>query len=93
MGDQGGLSAHLIPFGAIVQIRTALRLPPAIRGVLMPDAHYGYALPVGGVVAYDRAVAPFMPRSATGRPSALVYGKHKKTTSPNVLVVLGTCGG
>lgn len=54
---------------------TALRLPPAIRGALMPDAHYGYALPVGGVVAYDRAVAPFMSRSATGRPSALVYGK------------------
>lgn len=49
----------LIDPAAIDQIRTALRLPPAIRGALMPDAHHGYALPVGGVVAYDRAVAPY----------------------------------
>lgn len=50
---------NLIDPSAVVQIRTALRLPPAIRGALMPDAHHGYALPVGGVVAYDRAVAPY----------------------------------
>ena len=50
---------HLVEPGAIEQIRMALRLPPAIRGALMPDAHQGYALPVGGVIAYDRAVAPY----------------------------------
>ncbi len=53
------IGAHLIEPGAIEQIRTALRLPPAVRGALMPDAHQGYALPVGGVIAYDRAVAPY----------------------------------
>ncbi|WP_322496087.1 RtcB family protein [Chloroflexus sp.] len=53
------IGEHLVEPGAIEQIRTALRLPPAIRGALMPDAHQGYALPVGGVIAYDRAVAPY----------------------------------
>ncbi|WP_322821987.1 RtcB family protein [Chloroflexus sp.] len=53
------IGAHLIEPGAIEQMQTALRLPPAIRGALMPDAHQGYALPVGGVIAYDRAVAPY----------------------------------
>ncbi len=53
------IGEHLVEPGAIDQIKTALRLPPAIRGALMPDAHQGYALPVGGVIAYDRAVAPY----------------------------------
>lgn len=44
---------------AVDQISTALKLPIAQRGALMPDAHPGYALPIGGVVAYHRALAPF----------------------------------
>lgn len=40
------IGEHLVEPGAIDQIKTALRLPPAIRGALMPDAHQGYALPV-----------------------------------------------
>ena len=43
---------------AVAQIELALRLPIAVRGALMPDAHVGYALPVGGVLAAHRAVAP-----------------------------------
>lgn len=46
--------------GAVAQLELALRLPVAVRGALMPDAHSGYALPVGGVFAAHRAVAPAM---------------------------------
>ncbi len=45
---------------AVDQLQLALRLPVAVRGALMPDAHPGYALPVGGVFAAHRAVAPAM---------------------------------
>jgi tRNA-splicing ligase RtcB (3'-phosphate/5'-hydroxy nucleic acid ligase) len=45
---------------ALEQLRLALRLPVAVRGALMPDAHVGYALPIGGVVALHGAVAPAM---------------------------------
>jgi tRNA-splicing ligase RtcB len=45
---------------AIAQLELALRLPIAVRGALMPDAHPGYALPVGGVFATYNAVAPAM---------------------------------
>lgn len=46
--------------GAVAQIELALRLPVAVQGALMPDGHVGYALPVGGVFAAHRAVAPAM---------------------------------
>src|SRR5262245_16835328 len=45
---------------AVAQLELALRLPIAIQGALMPDAHPGYALPIGGVFAAHRAVAPAM---------------------------------
>ena len=45
---------------AVAQIELALRLPIAVRGALMPDAHVGYALPIGGVLAAHRAVSPAM---------------------------------
>jgi len=45
---------------ALAQLELALRLPIAIQGALMPDAHPGYALPIGGVFAAHRAVAPAM---------------------------------
>lgn len=40
------------------QLEEACRLPVAITGALMPDAHVGYALPVGGVAALKNAVSP-----------------------------------
>lgn len=49
-----------IEYSAVEQIRLALRLPIAVAGALMPDAHHGYTLPVGGVFAAHRAVAPSM---------------------------------
>src|SRR5436305_9655852 len=36
----------------------AMRLPISVAGALMPDAHPGYALPIGGVLATDGVVIP-----------------------------------
>ncbi|HZL38067.1 MAG TPA: RtcB family protein [Tepidisphaeraceae bacterium] len=41
------------------QMRQAARLPIAVSGALMPDAHLGYGLPIGGVLATDNAVIPY----------------------------------
>ncbi len=49
-----------IDSSAVAQLELALRLPIAVQGALMPDAHPGYALPIGGVFAAHRAVAPAM---------------------------------
>ncbi|WP_256003541.1 RtcB family protein [Pedobacter deserti] len=40
-----------IESGALAQMRTAINLPIAVAGALMPDAHQGYGLPIGGVLA------------------------------------------
>ncbi|MFM8891423.1 MAG: RtcB family protein [Planctomycetia bacterium] len=44
---------------AIEQMRQAMRLPVAVAGALMPDAHVGYGLPIGGVLATENAVVPY----------------------------------
>ncbi|MBC9932300.1 RtcB family protein [Chitinophaga qingshengii] len=41
------------------QMEVAMALPVTVRGALMPDAHMGYGLPVGGVLATDNAVIPY----------------------------------
>ncbi len=41
------------------QMRNACRLPVSVAGALMPDAHVGYGLPIGGVLATDNAVIPY----------------------------------
>lgn len=41
------------------QMRTACRLPVAVAGALMPDAHAGYGLPIGGVLATESVVIPY----------------------------------
>lgn len=50
--------AH-IEDGAIKQMSTAMKLPVAVAGALMPDAHQGYGLPIGGVLATKNAVIPY----------------------------------
>lgn len=45
--------------GAIDQMKTAMRLPISVKGALMPDAHTGYGLPIGGVLATEGAVIPY----------------------------------
>lgn len=44
---------------AIDQMRNACRLPVSVRGALMPDAHTGYGLPIGGVLATRGSVIPY----------------------------------
>ncbi|WP_080057707.1 RtcB family protein [Spirosoma aerolatum] len=46
--------------GALKQMETAASLPISVAGALMPDAHQGYGLPIGGVLATDaNTVIPF----------------------------------
>lgn len=44
---------------SLAQMRNACRLPVAVSGALMPDAHAGYGLPIGGVLAVESAVIPY----------------------------------
>lgn len=48
-----------IESGALIQMEGAARLPVAVAGSLMPDAHQGYGLPIGGVLATENAVIPY----------------------------------
>jgi tRNA-splicing ligase RtcB len=52
--------AEEIEPGAMEQAVNLSRLPFAIRHVaLMPDAHAGYGMPIGGVLFADRAIVPY----------------------------------
>ena len=44
---------------AVVQMANACALPVAVAGALMPDAHVGYGLPIGGVLATEGCVIPY----------------------------------
>jgi len=44
---------------AVNQLARACQLPVSVAGALMPDAHVGYGLPIGGVLATDNAVIPY----------------------------------
>lgn len=48
-----------IEHSAIKQMELAMQLPVSIQGALMPDAHHGYGLPIGGVLATRNAVIPY----------------------------------
>ena len=50
--------ANLEP-DAVQQLKNACSLPVAVAGALMPDAHVGYGLPIGGVLATRDAVIPY----------------------------------
>lgn len=45
--------------GARKQMETAMKLPVSVAGALMPDAHQGYGLPIGGVLATRNAIIPY----------------------------------
>ncbi len=51
--------AENIEQGAINQMEVAMKLPVTVAGALMPDAHQGYGLPIGGVLATKNAVIPY----------------------------------
>ncbi len=44
---------------SVQQMENACRLPISAIGALMPDAHTGYGLPIGGVLAARNAVIPY----------------------------------
>ncbi len=44
---------------AVLQMEKACLLPVSLAGALMPDAHVGYGLPIGGVLATENAVIPY----------------------------------
>lgn len=48
-----------IEASAVEQMDIATRLPVAVEAALMPDAHQGYGLPIGGVLATENAVIPY----------------------------------
>lgn len=45
--------------GARKQMETAMKLPVSVAGALMPDAHQGYVLPIGSVLATRNAIIPY----------------------------------
>jgi len=51
--------ADQIEEGATRQMEQASKLPITVAGALMPDAHAGYGLPIGGVLATENAVIPY----------------------------------
>lgn len=44
---------------AVKHMANACALPVSVAGALMPDAHLGYGLPIGGVLATENAVIPY----------------------------------
>ncbi len=69
------------------QLFDALKLPVSVAGALMPDAHYGYGLPIGGVLATENAVIPYgvgvdigcrMSLSVYDLPSGFLNGRKEK---------------
>jgi len=48
-----------IDAGSIAQMDNAMRLSVSVAGALMPDAHVGYGLPIGGVLATENTVIPY----------------------------------
>lgn len=74
------------------QMYNALKLPISVSGALMPDAHSGYGLPIGGVLATENAVIPYGVGVDIGCRMALSifpikvsYLKGKKDQFKNIL--------
>ncbi len=72
---------------AVRQMDQACRLPPTVRGALMPDAHTGYGLPIGGVLATDGVVIPYavgmdiacrMKLTVLDLPPADIHGREER---------------
>lgn len=75
---------------SIDQMKQACLLPVAVTGALMPDAHLGYGLPIGGVLGTDNAVIPYavgvdiacrMKLSVLDLPLTALTGQHERLVS------------
>ncbi|MEO1052412.1 MAG: RtcB family protein [Bacteroidota bacterium] len=58
-GELNVFGRQHISSNAYQQMELAMRLPITEKGALMPDAHAGYGLPIGGVLATKGAVIPY----------------------------------
>ena len=58
-GDFQVFGRKHISSNAYQQMELAMRLPIARKGAMMPDAHQGYGIPIGGVLATENAVIPY----------------------------------
>ncbi|MET0243038.1 MAG: RtcB family protein [Flavitalea sp.] len=58
-GEYAVYGTDYIEDGAKSQMNVAMRLPVTVAGALMPDAHQGYGLPIGGVLATKNAIIPY----------------------------------
>ena len=43
--------------GTIAQMRNCMAVGNVVSGVIMADGHFGYAQPVGGVIAYEKQIS------------------------------------
>lgn len=50
--------AEVLEAEALAQFESAMQQPFVVQGALMPDAHTGYALPIGAVIATEDKVLP-----------------------------------
>lgn len=55
---QSHIFAEVLEQTALDQYENAMELPYVVKGALMPDAHTGYALPIGAVVATEGMIVP-----------------------------------
>jgi tRNA-splicing ligase RtcB len=69
------------------QMGNACSLPVSVQGALMPDAHVGFGLPIGGVLATKGAVIPYavgvdiacrMKMTVFECPPGLIAGQKKR---------------
>ncbi len=58
IGKPVHIFAEAVEAEALAQFESAMAQDFALRGALMPDAHTGYALPIGAVVASDGVIVP-----------------------------------
>lgn len=77
--------ANLIDQSALHQMYTAIKLPVSVGGALMPDAHAGYGLPIGGVLATENSVIPYGVGVDIGcRMSLSIFGIREKLLAEKV---------
>jgi tRNA-splicing ligase RtcB len=85
--DYKSYGSKNIEKGAVDQIELASKLPVAVKGALMPDAHQGYGLPIGGVLATENSIIPYgvgvdigcrMCMTIYDLPESYVGGNRKK---------------
>lgn len=81
--------AEGIDLAARTQMDAAMRLPITVSGALMPDAHVGYGLPIGGVLATEGAVIPYavgVDIACRMRLSVFAVGPEALDASPKLYI-------